>query len=217
MNNQLSPSSFIGIHLRAKNMKRWPLMACFDVELLSTHIYETSIVAHMLGAIAKTIFNEDIDPDRVASCALFHEAGESSSGIDAPTPVKYRSEKALRMFKELEAEFEQDLLNTLPPELLAIYAPLVQQDADDPHAKLAKAADKITHLLKCRDEVAKHNNEFSKALERAEKLVQRYREDYPSVDYFCQVFLPNATVTLDEQRISSQWLDNAVSKTGGDK
>ena len=45
-------SAFIGLMQRARNVKRWPLMAQFQEEMLSTHIYEASMVAHMLGAIA---------------------------------------------------------------------------------------------------------------------------------------------------------------------
>ena len=45
-----SHSAFIGLMQRARNVKRWPLMAQFQSEMLSTHIYGASVIAHMLGA-----------------------------------------------------------------------------------------------------------------------------------------------------------------------
>ena len=70
-------SAFIGLMQRAKNVKRWPLMAQFQDEMLSTHIYEASVVAHMLGAIACDVFGEDINPDRVAAMAIFRSSSSA--------------------------------------------------------------------------------------------------------------------------------------------
>ena len=84
-----SHSAFIGLMQRARNVKRWPLMAQFQSEMLSTHIYEASVIAHMLGVIAREVYGEDIEPDRVAAMAIFHEGSEIAGMSDIPSPVKY--------------------------------------------------------------------------------------------------------------------------------
>ena len=203
-------SAFVGMHLRAKNIRRWPLMACFKDELLSTHIYETAIVGHLLGTIARDMYKENIHPDRVCALATFHEGAESAGFGDMPSPVKYRHPNATRAFKALEREFEQSLIDALPEPLKQTYTPLIQQDKTDPHVLLAKAADVLCALIKCQYEVEKQNNEFGDALKQLQKQVDTYRQTLPAVRYFCEVFLPCANSTLDQQAQHDNWVENAA-------
>ena len=205
--NQHSP--FIGLHLRARNVKRWPLMGQFDTEMLGNHIFETVVVGHVLGAIAADVFGEDINPDRVASFSAFHESSEVSGMGDIPSPVKYATPEAAKMFKDLEYQFEQTLLNTLPDALKDRYQPLLQQDKNDPHALLAKAADVICAWLKCDFELKKNNDEFSDAFKQMNLQLADYRTRLPAVDYFCNTFLQDASGTLDEQAKSLDWVKTA--------
>ena len=202
-------SAFIGLMQRARNVKRWPLMAQFQEEMLSTHIYEASFVAHMLGAIACDVFNEDINPDRVAAMAIFHEGSEIAGMSDIPSPVKYHDPETTAAIKKLERRFELMLIKTLPEELQARYIPLIEQNKDDDHVTLAKAADVLCAYLKCDYELSKSNSEFSNAMREMEVQIKRYREKLPAVDYFCQVFLEDAKGTLDEQTKSLEWIERA--------
>ncbi|QJR82305.1 5'-deoxynucleotidase [Alteromonas pelagimontana] len=202
-------SAFIGLMQRAKNVKRWPLMAQFQDEILSTHIYEAAVVAHMLGAIAADVFEEDIDPDRVASMALFHEGSEIAGMSDIPSPVKYHDPETTTAIKKLERRFEAMLIKTLPEKLQARYQPLIEQDKEDAHVRLAKAADVLCAYLKCDYELSKSNGEFSNAKQEMEIQLGKYRELHPCVDYFCQVFLEDAKGTLDEQTRDLDWVERA--------
>lgn len=202
-------SAFIGLMQRARNVKRWPLMAQFQEEMLSTHIYEASVVAHMLGVIAKEIFNEDVNPDRVASMAIFHEGSEIAGMSDIPSPVKYHDPETTKAIKKLERRFESMLIQTLPEALQGQYRGLIEQDKDDIHVKLAKAADVLCAYLKCDYELSKSNSEFSNAMHEMELQLEKYRANFPSVDYFCQIFLEDAKGTLDEQTKDLDWVNNA--------
>lgn len=202
-------SAFIGLMQRARNVKRWPLMAQFQSEMLSTHIYEASVVAHMLGAIAADVFNEDVKPDRVAAMAIFHEGSEIAGMSDIPSPVKYHDPETTQAIKKLERRFEAMLLKTLPESLQARYEPLIAQSKDDIHVRLAKAADVLCAYLKCDYELAKSNHEFSNAMEEMEVQLNKYRQLFPCVDYFCKVFLEDAKGTLDEQTKDLEWVENA--------
>lgn len=204
-----SHSAFVGLMQRARNVKRWPLMAQFQEEMLSTHIYEASVVAHILGAIACDVFNEAVDPDRVAAMAVFHEGSEIAGMSDIPSPVKYHDPETTAAIKKLERRFEAMLIQTLPESLRQRYQPLIEQDKDDIHVKLAKAADVLCAYLKCDYELSKSNTEFANAMNEMEIQLAKYRTSFACVDYFCQVFLEDAKGTLDEQTRDLDWIDNA--------
>lgn len=204
-----SHSAFIGLMQRARNVKRWPLMAQFQDEMLSTHVYEASVVAHMLGAIAADVFNEEVDPDRVAAMAIFHEGSEIAGMSDIPSPVKYHDPETTAAIKKLEKRFEAMLIKTLPESLQARYQPLIEQDKDDIHVRLAKAADVLCAYLKCDYELSKSNSEFANAMHEMEVQLNRYRQKMKSVDYFCRIFLEDAKATLDEQTKDLEWVERA--------
>jgi len=204
-----SHSAFIGLMQRARNVKRWPLMAQFQDEMLSTHVYEASVVAHMLGAIAADVFNEEVDPDRVAAMAIFHEGSEIAGMSDIPSPVKYHDPETTAAIKKLEKRFEAMLIKTLPEPLQARYQPLIEQDKDDIHVRLAKAADVLCAYLKCDYELSKSNSEFANAMHEMEVQLNRYRQRMKSVDYFCRIFLEDAKATLDEQTKDLEWVERA--------
>ena len=101
------------------------------------------------------------------------------------------------------------LIQTLPDALKARYEPLIQQDKEDMHVRLAKAADVLCAYLKCEYEMSKSNSEFSNAMEEMEMQLKKYREMHQCVDYFCKVFLEGAKGTLDEQTRDLDWVENA--------
>ena len=204
-----SHSAFIGLMQRARNVKRWPLMAQFQDEMLSTHVYEASVVAHMLGAIAADVFNEEVDPDRVAAMAIFHEGSEIAGMSDIPSPVKYHDPETTAAIKKLEKRFEAMLIKTLPEPLQGRYQPLIEQDKDVIHVRLAKAADVLCAYLKCDYELSKSNSEFANAMHEMEVQLNRYRQRMKSVDYFCRIFLEDAKATLDEQTKDLEWVERA--------
>lgn len=167
------------------------------------------MVAHMLGAIAADVFQEDVDPDRVAAMAIFHEGSEIAGMSDIPSPVKYHDPETTAAIKKLERRFEGMLIQTLPDALRKRYQPLIEQDKEDIHVRLAKAADVLCAYLKCDYELSKSNSEFSNAMQEMEVQLHKYRERFKAVDYFCQVFLEDAKGTLDEQTRDMDWVEHA--------
>ena len=85
----------------------------------------------------------------------------------------------------------------LPETLQRDYEPLfLPADADAAHHELISAADKLCAYLKCLEEIAAGNQEFSKA----EKALRATVEDLalPEVRYFLETFVPSFKLTLDE-------------------
>ena len=87
----------------------------------------------------------------------------------------------------------------LPSELRPEYRDvLLSRGADDEHHRLVKAADKLCAYIKCLEEMAAGNKEFTKAEQALEEAVVKI--DLPEVKYFLETFVPSFRLTLDELR-----------------
>ena len=67
---------------------------------------------------------------------------------------------------------------------------------DDEHVHIVKAADKLCAYIKCLEETAAGNKEFSQAEQSLKKTVDAI--DLPEVGYFMETFVPSFKLTLDE-------------------
>ena len=68
--------------------------------------------------------------------------------------------------------------------------------AVDAVVELVKAADKLCAYIKCLEEMAAGNKEFTKAEQALERSVRAI--DLPEVKYFLDIFVPSFRLTLDE-------------------
>ncbi len=57
-------------------------------ENVSEHSLQVAMVAHALAAIKNRKFNGQVNAERIALLAMYHDASEVLTG-DLPTPVKY--------------------------------------------------------------------------------------------------------------------------------
>ena len=64
--------------------------------------------------------------------------------------------------------------------------------------RLLKAADKLSALIKCREEIRAGNQEFSTALQSTEKIIENLAKELPELRIFMEEFLPAYGKTLDE-------------------
>ncbi|WP_306521914.1 5'-deoxynucleotidase [Rheinheimera sp.] len=193
----MSQQSHFFAHLfRMKLINRWPLMRNVNIENVAEHSHQVAMVAHMLAVIGQQLFKGAINPERVATLALFHDASEVITG-DLPTPVKYFNPQIAVEYKKIEAIAEQKLLSMLPPELQAVYQPLLLSvQYNEAEKRLVKAADHLCAYLKAIEEISAGNHEFTIAKRRLEKMLQSYPE--PEVQYFLHTFAASFSLTLDE-------------------
>lgn len=188
--------NFYAMLSRMKYINRWGLMNNTREENIGEHSLEVAIFAHALVCIANKRFGESLNADRAALLGLFHDSSEIITG-DLPTPVKYFDPKIKDAYKNIEHLSEQKLLSMLPEYLREEYAPLVDSElADSKLHVYVKAADKLSALVKCREELKMGNTEFLKAerstLEALEKI------ELPALRVFIDEFLPAFSLTLDE-------------------
>ncbi len=185
---------FFAMLSRMKNIYRWGLMRNTKQENLSEHSLEVAMIAHCLAVLRNKRFGGTVDPNAVATAAMFHDTSEIITG-DMPTPIKYYNTEIKSVYKQIEAVADDRLLSLLPEDLRTEYAPLYAPDGET--QKLIKAADKLSALVKCVEELNMGNREFV-AAERATRQAVRDMH-LPEADVFLDEFMDSFSLTLDEQ------------------
>ena len=98
----MTQSTFLAWMFRMPLIKRWALMYCVKEENIAEHSHQVAIVAHLLAVIRNLKFDGNINADRVATIALYHEASETRFG-DIVSPTKYANEQLAHEFKRSNA------------------------------------------------------------------------------------------------------------------
>lgn len=188
---------FYAMLSRMKYILRWSLMRNTRSENVCEHSYDVAVIAHALALMTNRRFGGTVDVGKCVSMALYHDAPEILTG-DLPTPVKYYNPSIRDAYKQVEDISTGELLSLLPDDLREDYRPLLQTDEQSIEYRLVKAADKISALIKCVEEVKAGNTEFSKARESTEAAIKRM--ELPAAECFLQECLPAFSLTLDEQK-----------------
>ncbi|MDE2076441.1 MAG: 5'-deoxynucleotidase [Burkholderiales bacterium] len=195
MSDRFASHSPFYAHLsRLRFIKRWGLMRNAVEEDVAQHSWEVAVLAHALAVIRRDVLGKPIDPNAVATRALFHDATEAITG-DLPTPVKY-SPAMRHATANLEDEVSQEMSRLLPDALRPALSPLLDHhEWPKDEALLVKQADRLAAWLKCRAELRYGNREFEQAaLQVKVKIDQNLT---PEVAYFLEHFAPAYELTLD--------------------
>lgn len=182
--------SFFAMLSRMKYINRWGLMRNARQENLSEHTLEVAYIAHALALM------EGMEPAGAVFHALYHDCAEIITG-DMPTPVKYYNEGMRTTYGRIEAAAQDRLLSTLPGELRAHYRAAFME-TDEKTAKIVKAADKLSALMKCTEELRMGNRDFERAAQA--QLDALHKMEMPAVERFLEEFMPAFSMTLDEMQ-----------------
>lgn len=186
--------SFFAYIFRMRYIARWALMRNTRTENVEEHSYEVAVLAHALAVIGRDVFQKEIDPDKTAVAALFHDAPEIITG-DMPTPIKYYNPDIKTAYRQVEAVAQDKLLSMLPPELVPAYGPLVRESDPDVR-RYVKAADKLSAWLKCVEERKAGNTEFGRAED--ETMASLRSMNMEEVDWFLERMGGAFQLTLDD-------------------
>ena len=194
-------SNFFAMLARMKYVNRWGLMRNTIPESLSDHTMDVVVIAHALVMIANVYFGRDLDENRAALLAAFHDAPEIITG-DMPTPVKYYDPEVKNAYSRVEYAAVQKMLSSLPDEMKPHYERLLKADSEEDAVLIPyiKAADKISALIKCIEEEQMGNRDFSSAKKSTENIIKGL--NMPEADYFMSHFIQGYCMTLDEQQSS---------------
>ena len=193
----MADNSHFFAHLaRMKLIHRWPLMHNVRIENVQEHSLQVAMVAHALALIRNRFFDGQLNPDRIATLAMFHDVSEVLTG-DLPTPVKYYNPAIKEEYKKIEKIAEQKLIDMAPEPFREDYAELISGDKhSEDEAFIVKAADVICAYLKTLEELSAGNREFTLAKKRLDKMLKDYHSD--EVDYFLKQYVPSFSLSLDE-------------------
>ena len=196
MNNE-----FYAIISRMKYIDRWALMRNTEAENLMQHSYEVAVLAHALCVLGNTRCGMALNADRAAVLALYHDCSEILTG-DMPTPVKYYSDEIRDAYKNVEHIATGKLLDMLPEDLRPAYADVLQPAAETEEeqllARVVKAADKLSALIKCIEEQKAGNREFDKAYDATLRSIHAL--ELEPAELFLKEFLEPYSLTLDQLR-----------------
>ncbi len=188
--------SFFAMLSRMKNIRRWALMRNTRPENIAEHSQEVAVLSHALALLTNRRFGGQIDPSRCVLLAVYHDVPEIMTG-DMPTPVKYANPVILEAYKQVENAATDKLLSMLPADLREDYRPLLLTEASEEERRIVKAADKISALIKCVEELGQGNREFIRARASTEQAIRDM--GLPAADAFLEEFLPAYELALDDQ------------------
>ena len=186
--------TFFAVINRMKYIARWGLMRNVEKENIQQHSHETAVLAHALALIANERFAADVNAERAAVLAIYHDASEIITG-DMPTPIKYGSPTLRQSYAQIEEQAKKILVKRLPEYLQPHYEKILDSESA-PEWPYVKAADTLSAYIKCVSEINAGNQEFSTA-ER--KLYAKLKSnELPALKVFMEEFLPAYSQTLDE-------------------
>ena len=187
---------FFAMISRMKYIDRWGLMRCTRTETLSEHTLETAMLSHALIEIANARFGKTLDPGKAVLLAMYHDSAEIITG-DLPTPVKYHNDEIKHAYDAIEDVAINRLIKMLPEDLKPAFARSLSPDEEtlSVYEPYIKAADKLSALIKCVEELKAGNAEFKMAYKSvlAHKSLQ-----LPEAQAFIDEFLPAYSLSLDE-------------------
>lgn len=184
---------FFAFVSRMKFINRWSLMRNTSYESLSVHSSEVAMIAHALCVIGNKRLGKNYDEAGAAVFGLYHDASEIITG-DMPTPVKYDNANIKKAFKDIEDVASEKLIEMLPDDMKEEYRKILFYDED--YKKIIKAADKISAIIKCEEELKMGNSEFKNAKKTCLKALKEMKCE--EADIFMKEFFPAFSLTLDE-------------------
>ncbi len=190
-------SHFYAMLFRMKYIDRWALMHNLGEETLSEHTLETAFIAHALAVISNRRLGKKVNAERAAVLALFHDTPEIITG-DLPTPVKYYNKDISDAYKKIESEAINKMLSLAPEDMTEDFRGIFFEK-DEELLKIVKAADKLSALIKCLEELKMGNREFAAAEKSTREKIRSL--NMPAADIFMEEFLESFSLPLDEQGI----------------
>ena len=188
-------SSFFAFLKRMRFLNRWSLMRNTETENIEEHSLEVAMVAHNLAALKNEYFGGNLDVNKVAVIAMYHEVSEIFTG-DMPTPIKYFDPKLRSLYGEVETLAQEKMLSTLPKRLQAVYKPYIVDAETLPEWPIVKAADTLSAYMKCVNELHAGNDEFKEAHDTI--LAKLKALNMPEVDMFIEEYVPALSQSLDQ-------------------
>lgn len=194
----MGQSHFYAMLSRMKYINRWGLMNNIKYENISEHSLQVAVIAHCLVLIHNKRFGGNLNAERAALLGIYHDSTEIITG-DMPTPIKYFNPDIKSAYKKIENTAADKLISMLPEDFRNDMEQIIKANGNNDVIieKFVKAADKLSALIKCIEEIKMGNTEFLKAKEATENAL--HDMNMPEVKVFEDEFLSSFYLSLDEQ------------------
>lgn len=194
----MGQSHFYAMLSRMKYINRWGLMNNIKYENISEHSLQVAVIAHCLVLIHNKRFGGNLNAERAALLGIYHDSTEIITG-DMPTPIKYFNPDIKSAYKKIENTAADKLISMLPEDFRNDMEQIIKANGNNDVIieKFVKAADKLSALIKCIEEIKMGNTEFLKAKEATENAL--HDMSMPEVKVFEDEFLSSFYLSLDEQ------------------
>ncbi len=137
-------------------------------------------VAHFVQIICKLLKENkiEIDSEKALQMALIHDSEEGFSG-DIITPFKHYNDKVAKAISEVNEEIIDQTFDELPENISKEFIDLwhEEQKRESIESQVVKAADSLSLLSKCFEEIEAGNNFFQEIYKR--QLSNLKTLDYP--------------------------------------
>lgn len=191
-------STFLAWISRMPLVKRWSLMHTVREENVSEHSHIVAVISHMLCVIENEYFGNNLNPEKAATIALFHDLSETKLQ-DLNSNTKYHSPEFTEQFKKLESWAEKQCVEGLPVEMRKHYENIIiTENIDTEYKKIVKAADIISTYIKAKEEIKYYNSEFIRVLKNTNEKLEELKKELPSIEYYMTHFMDNCDCSLDE-------------------
>lgn len=187
---------FFALLNRMKWINRWGLMKNTYTENLQEHSHQVAIISHALCVISNEYFGTDFNPERAMVLAEFHDISEIITG-DMPTPIKYANEELKSNYKNIEVTAANKIIGMLPNEMRKHYS-FISDCESEKEWPYVKAADTLSAYIKCLNETAIGNKDFSDAENNIKKKLLTMSEKLPALKKFMEEYLPAYNTPIDE-------------------
>ena len=189
-------NTFIPLIFRLKYINRWGLKFNTQNENVMQHTAECAFIAHFLALVGNRFFGKNYDADKLAVCALYHDATEVYTG-DLPTPIKYFNDDMEKIYKQIEHAASEKIMQHLPQGLQGEYATYLDGSIlSEDEKKLLKISDLLCAYIKCIHEINTGNNEFRLAHEEIRARIDDI--DSQELKYFLDNCLAAFSNPLDD-------------------
>ena len=173
---------------RMKVIERWSLMRRTSQENVMEHAAQVAILGQALALIKNKKFGGNVNVDKVAALALYHDAPEVVSG-DLPTPIKYFNTDMVDAYAEIEKSILTQFNDLAPSFAKDEYKEYLMPDTISEEYIIMNLADKLSEMIKCIEERVLGNHEFDVSYQRLTTSLNELKPKHPELEYFMDNYL----------------------------
>ena len=137
---------FYNLIYRLRFIKRWGTSFSNVKEDVMQHSFSVATIAHLLAIVSSRINSNDLDVNKIAVAALYHDSFECFTS-HVVSPVKNTNQEFKDSYKKLKNHYISRLASSLPGDLKDDLENFLYNTLNEIEAEIIEAADSIDAYL----------------------------------------------------------------------